>query len=82
MKNELLLEAIIIKSRDLHYANPGLTFYGAILILFLQIDFVQFVDPFPVDYIEKSFDVFWSSVLVFEVIGVFPDVNSKNRGLA
>jgi len=38
-------------------------------------------DNVPVDYVPESSDVVWAAILVVEVIGVLPDIESKN-GLA
>ncbi len=39
------------------------------------------VDLVPVYYVEESINIFWPSVLVFQIISVLPDINSKYRNL-
>jgi hypothetical protein len=38
-------------------------------------------DVIPVDDLEKGFHVVGAAVLIFEVIGVLPDVYGKDRGV-
>ena len=40
---------------------------------------VLFGDNIPVDDFEEGCDVIWATVLVVEVVGVLPDVESEDR---
>ena len=39
----------------------------------------MFVYLFPVDHLEKGGDIVRASILIFQIIRMFPDVQSQNR---
>jgi len=45
-------------------------------VVFLTGFFKFFRDHVPVDDIPESIDIFCPPVLVFEVVGMFPDINA------
>lgn len=44
--------------------------------------FVAFGDKIPVDDVEKRGHIFGPAILIFQIIGMFPNVNTEQRLLA
>ena len=47
-------------------------------MLLLDCGLVAFVDFFPVDYVPPGLQVFRAAVVVFEIVGVLPDVVAED----
>jgi hypothetical protein len=65
-----------------HYAAVFILYFlpNGNLLSFSRLKIL--IDFIPIDYVEKCIDVFGSAILVFQIIGMFPDIDSEDRRFA